>query len=574
MIHRIYSTLSTFKTLEFHPGLNVLLARKESTATDKQTRNRAGKTSVIEIVHFLMGADAGKGSLFREEALADVIFGMEFDLHGRRVRVERGCKGKAGSRVLVSGSDLFGENRISSSDWKKKLGEHIFALNTVQGVAEYTPSFRSLFAYLVRRQLSGAFMTPEKQATMQNTWDWQIALLYLFGLDWKIASDWQQIRDREKNLKELKKAALSGTFDFVGKSADLRTKLTVAEDDLHRLESRIGSFRVLSEYRELETEANRITEELATLANENTIDKATIHDIKTASGAEIPPLPSDLASVYAEAGVALPGVAIARYDEVRRFHESVIRNRRNYLSDELASAERRMEYRERKMSDLDRRRAEIMAILQSHGALDQFSKLQGEAGRLTAEVEALRQRFETAEQLESTGDELKSERNRLKSRLQRDFSEREGRLKEAILAFEKTSQRLYESAGSMTVDGTDNGPKFAFPMQGSRSKGIKNMQIFCFDSMLMRLCVERGIGPGFLIHDSHLFDGVDGRQVISALKVGAEIAQELEFQYIVTLNEDDAFKENIEGFDLGKHTLPVSLADATEDGGLFGIRFG
>ena len=126
----------------------------------------------------------------------------------------------------------------------------------------------------------------------------------------------------------------------------------------------------------------------------------------------------------------------------------------------------------------------------------------------------------------------------------------------------------------MTVDGTDNGPKFAFPMQGSRSKGIKNMQIFCFDLMLMRLCVERGIGPGFLIHDSHLFDGVDGRQVISALKVGAEIAQELEFQYIVTLNEDDAFKENIEGFDLGKHTLPVSLADATEDGGLFGIRFG
>ena len=27
-----------------------------------------------------------------------------------------------------------------------------------------------------------------------------------------------------------------------------------------------------------------------------------------------------------------------------------------------------------------------------------------------------------------------------------------------------------------------------FPMQGSRSKCIKNMQIFCFDMMLMRLC--------------------------------------------------------------------------------------
>ena len=125
----------------------------------------------------------------------------------------------------------------------------------------------------------------------------------------------------------------------------------------------------------------------------------------------------------------------------------------------------------------------------------------------------------------------------------------------------------------MTVEETSNGPVFRFPMQGSRSKGIKNMQIFCFDMMLMRLCTRRGIGPGFLVHDSHLFDGVDGRQIISALKVGAETAEELGFQYIVTMNEDDAFKERIDGFDLGKYVLPVVLTDAREDGGLFGLRF-
>ena len=44
---------------------------------------------------------------------------------------------------------------------------------------------------------------------------------------------------------------------------------------------------------------------------------------------------------------------------------------------------------------------------------------------------------------------------------------------------------------------------------------------------------------------------------------------ELGFQYIVTLNEDDAFKETVDGFDLCKHMLPVTLTDATEDGGLF-----
>jgi uncharacterized protein YydD (DUF2326 family) len=100
------------------------------------------------------------------------------------------------------------------------------------------------------------------------------------------------------------------------------------------------------------------------------------------------------------------------------------------------------------------------------------------------------------------------------------------------------------------------------------------MQIFCFDMMLMRLCAKRNIGPGFLIHDSHLFDGVDGRQVVSALKLGAELADELKFQYIVTMNEDDAFKESLESFSIDDYVLPVRLNDSTLDGGLFGIRFG
>lgn len=61
---------------------------------------------------------------------------------------------------------------------------------------------------------------------------------------------------------------------------------------------------------------------------------------------------------------------------------------------------------------------------------------------------------------------------------------------------------------------------------------------------------------------------------ISALRLGSEIAQEPDFQYIMTTNEDDAFKETIEGFDLNDDVLPTRLTDATEDGGLFGIRFG
>ena len=573
MIYRIFSSVPTFKALEFKSGLNLLIAQKESGASEKQTRNRAGKTSLIEIVHFLTGSKPARDSLFRAEALADYSFGIEFDLGRERTVAER--SGKESSKIHVESSRFPRRTtRISNSEWVEVLGEQMFGLDTLTMDAGRAPTFRSLFAYFVRRQLSEAFTTPEKQAAMQQAGDYQVALLFMLGLDWKIASDWQKVRDREKTLAEIKKAAGAGAFGgIIGKAADLRTQLTVAEARLNDLTAQVSSFRVLPQYEELEAEANQLTQQLKNISNADVIDAAAIRDLESAINGEAPPSLTELEGIYAEAGVTLPGVVVKRYDEVRSFHESVIRNRRDYLSGELDATKQRIASREQQKRRLDQRRAEVMGVLQSHGALEQYAKLQGEAARMEAEVASLRNRFESAEQLEGTKNELEIERNHLTLRLRRDFAEQKGRLGEAILAFEETSKRLYESAGSMTVEETSNGPIFQFLMQGSRSKGIKNMQIFCFDMMLMRLCAKRGIGPGFLIHDSHLFDGVDGRQVISALKVGAETAHELGFQYIVTMNEDDAFKEKITGFDLREYVLPVVLTDATENGGLFGFRF-
>ena len=198
MIHSIFSSLPGFKELEFHPGLNVLIAQKEVGATDKQTRNRAGKTSLIEIIHFLTGADAGKDSLFRSEALINETFGITLDLGGEKVTAERSGKDK--SKLQVEGASfLTGKTRLSNTEWTTLLSEKMFELHNLPDNEGRSPTFRSLFAYFVRRQHSGAFTTPEKQATMQQAGDYQMALLYLFGLDWQIASEWQK-RRREQGL--------------------------------------------------------------------------------------------------------------------------------------------------------------------------------------------------------------------------------------------------------------------------------------------------------------------------------------------------------------------------------------
>ena len=215
-----------------------------------------------------------------------------------------------------------------------------------------------------------------------------------------------------------------------------------------------------------------------------------------------------------------------------------------------------------------------MGILSSGGALEHYVSLREEAGRAEAEVEGLRQRLETAERIESTKAELDIKRANLTKALRDDIHERSDITREAILAFESLSESLYEKAGSLTISETGGGPQFEVHIDGQRSKGITNMQIFCFDLMLTEISLKNGRGPGFLIHDSHLFDGVDERQIAKALQLGAERAEAAGFQYIVTMNSDVLPREGFKpGFDIRAHVMDTKLTDATDTGGLFGLRF-
>jgi uncharacterized protein YydD (DUF2326 family) len=216
-----------------------------------------------------------------------------------------------------------------------------------------------------------------------------------------------------------------------------------------------------------------------------------------------------------------------------------------------------------------------MNILSSAGALDQFTLLQRECSTAEAAVEVLKRRYETADTLESGQNKLTMERARLVELLRQDHAEEQSTLDHAILLFEDISEELYgaEHGGKLTIRATENGPEVVPHIHGGESKGVGNMQIFCFDMMLMLLCAERKAGPGFLVHDSHLFDGVDERQVGKALALGAALADKHGFQYIVTMNSDAVPREIPLGFSLSRHELPMRLTDATEDGGLFGFRF-
>lgn len=587
MIHTISSDLNTFKALTFRPGLNILLADKSKGATDRQSRNGAGKTSFIELVHFLFGGNADKESIFRSPELAPWSFEARVEVGGALVDVAR--SGTKPSRICLRGDTSgwplhpsldakSGDLVFTNEQWRSLLGAVFFGLSDSADTDErqrFRPSFRSLFSYFARRQNSGGLLAPTQQSSKQQAWDQQVAMSYLLGLDARIPQEFQEVRTQEKAMAELRKAAKEGGLGrYFGTAADIRTRLTIAEARARRLADQLASFNVVPEYTGLEHEASTLTREISMLNDNNTVDRELILQLRDAIDSEQPPAAGNLDRLYREAGVILPGTVNRRFDEVTAFHQAVVQNRKAHLSNEVDAAEVRIAERDRTRQHLDGRRRQLMGILTSGGALEHYARIQEEAGRAEAEAEGLRQRLVTAERVESTKVELEIERSRLLKSLQNDLHERNAVISEAILVFEELSNALYEKAGSLTISATPNGPTVDVRIDAQRSKGITNMQIFCFDLMLADLATKRGMGPGFLIHDSHLFDGVDERQVAKALQLGADHAAAVGYQYIVTMNSDALPNEGFrDGFDVNTFVISTRLTDATETGGIFGIRF-
>jgi uncharacterized protein YydD (DUF2326 family) len=190
-----------------------------------------------------------------------------------------------------------------------------------------------------------------------------------------------------------------------------------------------------------------------------------------------------------------------------------------------------------------------------------------------AGVEHLRLQHERAQEFEDAGREVAVERSQLEQRMAQNHREQAEQIERAVILFADISRRLYREPGRLNISDTLTGPPVTIEIPRKASEGVSSMQIFCFDLTMLQLCRERGRGPEFMVHDSHLFDGVDDRQVRHALEVANDVADGHSFQYITTMNSDIAGLVNAQGFNLAPHIIEPRLSDLAGEG-LFGRQFG
>ena len=582
MIYSVKSDKSSFKKIDFKPGFNVILAERTKESTKKDSRNGLGKSTLIEIIHFCLGAN--KGETLSKKELDDWSFTIDLDIAGKKYSVTRNTSKR--NKIIIDGdcsgwpippdADLeTGTKVLSKNDWNKTLGVLMFGLKPSYDTMKYVPTFRSLISYIVRRNgQRGAFLNPFQQYKQQLMWDIQVNNSYLLGLGWEFVSRLQVLKDREKILDQIKQEAQSGILaNLMGTLGELEAVKVRLEAQTKQEEENLKKFKVHPQYSNIESEANDITRKLHELINENINGKRLLEHYEASLNEEIDAKPEYVIKIYEEAGLHLPDLVTKRINDVLSFHKQVVSNRKDFLKAEIERIKTNIVLRENEKQALSSKRAELMLVLKEHGALEEYTQLQNNHQKTVAELKDLAIKIENLKTFEQGKSELAVEIELLQRQLSIDLSERKAQKEKAILLFNSNSQALYEAPGTLSIDVTKTGLKFGVNIERSGSHGIGNMKIFCYDLMLAQIWAEKEFTPGFLIHDSIIFADVDERQKALAFELAAKESARLNFQYICTMNSDAIPTNDFSADFKFDDYIRQTFTDATEDGGLLGMRF-
>jgi uncharacterized protein YydD (DUF2326 family) len=229
--------------------------------------------------------------------------------------------------------------------------------------------------------------------------------------------------------------------------------------------------------------------------------------------------------------------------------------------------------REAQIRNLDEQRADVMEILQTHGALQEITKLQENYIELQGSLDRVQNRLKDVRDLKTKKHDIKAEKADLAWNAEQDHEQRKDVWSKAVVLFNEHSQALYKSPGKLIIDVSEKGYTYNVEIDRSGSEGIEKMKIFCFDLSVLQIQMQMGRGINFLIHDTLMYDSVDGRQRALALERAHEITTSLGGQYICTINSDMIpTKDFTDGFDFQQY-VRLTLSDATPSGSLLGIRF-
>ena len=571
LLIKVYSNQPSFRTVEFNKtGLSFIVAKQKHPGSSEQgkTYNGVGKSLLVRIVHFCLGADAKNYKIFCEK-LPGWEFFIDYEIDNKKYTAKRTTNNP---KKITLNNEV-----ISVNKFNEKMKSLCFEIPEDISFL----SFRSLIPFFIRPKKESyvAYNKPGKTKTEYQ------ALLYnafLLGLDVVLAQKKYTIKKEQDRVKKLEKNFKDDSLliDFFTGNKDVTLTLVDLEERIKRLDDNLSNFKVAEDYNDVQLEADRVENELFSLNNRVIMLQNNIENID--KNLEFSPdiNKENIKAIYRESKIHFPENMTKTLDELEVFYEKLISNRKRRLLEQKNKLKLEQQNKKTDVEKLQKDLDKLMQYLGEHQALDLFVGLSTNNAELKAERDSLKKY-----------QELQSEYKTKERQYEKDFIEltevTEQYLTEiepdtVVLRdyFRRLAKIFYpDSVAGLTIECNDGENQLQFnidaKIESDASDGINNVKIFCYDLTILFKGHNHNID--FVFHDSRLFDGTDERQKTDMFKTVYQKFAQANKQYIATVNQNqlDEIKKHIKDDEFEKiitQNTVLTLTDESDSEKLLGIK--
>lgn len=530
------------RRVEFHEGLNLIVDETPSDS-DQKTGNNVGKTTILALVDFCLGASGKsvytdpenrkdehklvKNFLVESEVLVTLVLTADLaDDESEELVIERNFVPRRGCVRKIDGENL------TEDEFERRLTERFFP-----GHFGKKPTFRQIISHNVRYKDLSINNTLKTLDGFTRDEEYETLYLFLFGCNVEHGERKQELLTKlrvERSFKDrLEKENTRSAYE---------SALAILDGEIEKLVRKKANFN-LNEKLEGELDAlnglrYRISVVGAELSRLDLRRNLILEAEKDLSSGSIQIDRGQLRTIYNQAREGMEGIQ-KTFEELCEFHERMMREKVAFITQELPGLESKIREKSTELKSLRAQEREIAGNITQSDSFDELERV----------IAELNEKYRKKGEYEKTISQIKETETNLQS-LNRDLEgiddvlfsdESADKLREQLGKFNKffadISSELYGEQYALKVDQVVNRKgqrlyKFS-AFNTNFSSGKKQGEIFCFDIAYTLFADEEGIPClHFLLNDKK--ELVHGNQLVNI----ARLVEEKKIQFVASMLRD------------------------------------
>jgi uncharacterized protein YydD (DUF2326 family) len=550
--------MPNFKEVNFNlNGITIITGNSSVNNQKDKSYNGVGKSFIIELVHFCLGADP-KGNWC--EKIDNIDFYLDFIHDNKEYKIKRNTKEK--DNICINDEEFKLKSSKNKESFKDKISSMLLKNKNIY-VREL------LNNYFLRRDKTKYTNPILKDKYNKSVLYEEIRnVFHLFNLDIELIDLKNRIKTSMDELKEL----INYNEKIYNEKEFNRIK-----HEKNRLEKILRDFTISEEYSSYESKSNDLNLVIKEKNNRKFLLIEKLDRIKNMLSENIDITANDIEDMYREAKFIFDDKIKRTLNEVREFYDKIKEFRKVELNEEAKEIAEEINDLKLELSKLEGEYNEIIKILDNSMSLNRYKEVNNSLNDYLNEERKL---IAIKETLDKKKEEVLVKKNEMLSLIKKivEYIKLNNNFIENINdVFKEKIEYIYEEKGYKNsyigIEGNNgDNNKTAYNIEvhvdAQDSDGVTGISIFAFDLLLQQFKKNHSID--FIFHDSRLFESIDPRQIKKMFELLNRDVKNFNFQYICSFNEDklnsvkDLFENTNEYQNLVENNIKLRLSDTNK----------